>query len=232
MKRALTIVGGALLLAPSLAAAQALSCAVPRDVPAATGEGAGARRLIPVTGYTLALSWSPGFCRQSGRRSRFQCGGDNRFGFVLHGLWPDGARGRWPQYCAAPPTIPAAVVRQTLCAMPSPQLQWQQYAKHGTCSGLAPAAYFEQARRSYGSIRYPDMAALSRDPALTAGQFAAAFVRANPGMTAAAIRIEAGRDGWLDEVRLCLDTAFRPRACAVGARGVASSKRLRIWRGG
>ncbi|ODP39325.1 ribonuclease T2 family protein [Sphingomonas turrisvirgatae] len=225
MKLALAL---AALLVPATAGAQALSCALPRDVPAATGQDGGERRIVPVTGYTLALSWSPGFCRQSNGRSRFQCGGGNRFGFVLHGLWPDGRDGRWPQYCAAPQTIPAPVVRQTLCAMPSPRLQWQQYAKHGTCSGMAPAAYFARARQLYGAVRWPDMAALSRQPGLTAARFASAFARANPGLPPASVRVIAGRDGWLDEVRLCLDTRFQPRSCAGGKPG---SQRLRIWRG-
>ncbi|MCP3728972.1 ribonuclease T2 [Sphingomonas sp. MG17] len=228
MKRAAAL-AAALTIAPP-ASAQALRCAVPRDVPDATGTEQGVRRIVPVSGYTLALSWSPGFCRQSGRRSRFQCGGGNRFGFVLHGLWPDGRGRQWPQYCAPAPRIPRAVVRQTLCAMPSPQLQWHQYARHGSCSGLDPAAYFARARSLYAQLRYPDMEALSRDPGLTAGRFAVAFARANPGVNAASIRIEAGRDGWLDEVRLCLDTAFRPRACPSHLRGIAASARLKIWR--
>ena len=231
MRLALGVVAMAATWLPAAAWAQALSCAVPQRVQPGTGQGGGERRVMPVTSYTLALSWSPGFCRQSGRHAGFQCGANNRFGFVLHGLWPDGRNGQWPQYCARAQTIPAEVVRQTLCVMPSAQLQWQQYAKHGTCSGMAPAAYFSRARSLYQSIRYPNMTALSRHPNLTAAGLAAAFARANAGMSPASIRIMAGRDGWLDEVRLCFDTSFRQRACPSGARGVGGSTRIRIWRG-
>lgn len=218
-------------LLPVSAVAQPLSCTIPRDVPDATGEGTGIRRVARVTGHTLALSWNPGFCRQSGNRARFQCQSANRFGFVVHGLWPDGAGGRWPQYCGPPRTIPGTIVRQTLCVMPSPRLQWQQYAKHGSCSGMQPAAYFARIHALHAQLRYPDMTALSRRSDLTVARFTAAFARANPGLSPSAIRVAAGRDGWLDEVRICLDTAYRPRACAPTQRGRPGATPLKIWRG-
>lgn len=224
---------GLALLTPGLAMAQAERCAVPAQLPQEVRENAqrGPRRIVPVGGYTLALTWNPGFCRQSVNRARFQCDPANRFGFVLHGLWPDGRGAAWPQYCAASPRLAEAEVRRNLCTMPSAALQRHQYAKHGSCSGLTPAAYFARARSLYAAVRYPDMDALSRRPGLTAGQFAAAFARANPGMTSAMLRVRAGRDRWLDEVWLCLDTRFRPRACPAHQRGVAAHTPLRVWRG-
>lgn len=229
--RYLTLV--AALLTPATALAQADRCVVPERLPEAGRETGrpGPRRVVPVGGYTLALTWNPGFCRQSANRGRFQCDPANRFGFVLHGLWPDGRGASWPQYCAAAPRIPEPVIRRTLCTMPSPALQRHQYAKHGSCSGLPPAAYFERARSAYAAVRYPDMNALSRRRALSAGQFAAAFARANPGMTPAMLRVRAGRDRWLDEVWLCLDTNLRPRACPAHQRGLPAHAPLRIWRG-
>jgi len=232
------MIRGAALLAfalsvPEVAVAQADRCVVPEQLPEASEQVGrpGPRRVVPLGGYTLALTWNPGFCRQSANRDRFQCDPGNRFGFVLHGLWPDGQGASWPQYCAAAPRIPEAVVRRNLCAMPSPALQRYQYAKHGSCSGLPPAAYFDRARDAWGAIRYPDMDALSRRPGLTAGQLAAAVARANPGMTPAMLRVQASRDRWLDEVWVCLDTRFRPRACPVHQRGLPTHAPLRIWRG-
>lgn len=232
--RALALTLGLLgLAAPGVASAQALRCAIPDRVTEAGGPVSrdGPRRVVPVGGYTLALSWNPGFCRQAANRDRFQCGRDQKFGFVLHGLWPDGRGPTWPQYCAAAPRLSDAEIRRNLCVMPSAALQRYQYAKHGTCSGMAPAAYFARARGLYAGMRYPDMAALSRRPALTAGQFAAAFARDNPGITPAMLRVRAGRDRWLDEVWVCLDTRFRPRACPAHQRGVPAQTPLKIWRG-
>lgn len=218
---------------PVAASGQAYRCAMPDRLPEASEQvgRAGPRRIVPLGGYTLAMTWNPGFCRQTANRDRFQCGRDSRFGFVLHGLWPDGRGGSWPQYCAAPARIPEAAVRRNLCTMPSPALQRHQYAKHGTCSGLSPAAYLDLSTRLYARVRYPDMNVLSRRPGLTAGQFATAFARANPGVTPAMVRVIAGGDRWLDEVRLCLDTRHRPTACPRHQRGVPDHMPLRIWRG-
>lgn len=233
VRRAASLALLPMLLSAGAALAQADRCVIPDRLPQA-GSGAGRdgpRRVLPVGGYTLALTWNPGFCRQSANRGQFQCDSANRFGFVLHGLWPDGRGATWPQYCAPPPRLAEAEIRRNLCVMPSAALQRHQYAKHGSCSGLPPAAYFARARSLYGAVRYPDMDALSRRPGLTAGQFATAFARANPGMTPAMLRVRAGSDRWLDEVWLCLDTRFRPRACPAHQRGLVAQSPLRIWRG-
>lgn len=113
------------LLNPAAAGAQAISCQIPDRLPAARPDS-GERDVMPIAGYTLALTWSPEYCRTRKRSAEdhLQCGGPReRFGFVLHGLWPDGRGGRWPQYCRAADIVPEAVTRETLCAMPSVQLQ-------------------------------------------------------------------------------------------------------------
>ena len=66
------------LLTPVAAAAQAYQCRVPRgpvDVPAVVRGGP--MRQMPVTGYTLALTWSPEYCRnrQANAVERRQCAG-------------------------------------------------------------------------------------------------------------------------------------------------------------
>lgn len=221
---------------PAAASAQALRCEIPADVPVPRPDGPTLRepkRVLPIGGYTLALTWAPQYCHDNGKEvgSAFQCGDGNRFGFTLHGLWPDGVGKQWPQYCAPAPILPRAVIAQNLCATPSAQLLQHEYAKHGTCMGVPPAQYFARATRLYGRVKIPDMDALSRRPALTAGQFATAFARANRGLTATMMRITANRRGWLDEVWLCLDTRFAATACPAHQGGLKPSARLKIWRG-
>ena len=46
--------------------------------------------------YVLSLSWSPTFCLT--HPDNEQCSGKG-YGFVLHGLWPQYARGGWPASC-------------------------------------------------------------------------------------------------------------------------------------
>ncbi|MES2755396.1 MAG: ribonuclease T2 [Pseudomonadota bacterium] len=220
---------------PAAAQAQALQCSVPATLPDPRPDLPSAdqpSRKLPIGGYTLALTWGPQYCRTNARdaAARFQCASGNRFGFTLHGLWPDGEGRTWPQYCAAAPLIDRATVRRNLCATPSVQLLQHEWAKHGTCMGRDPARYFAAARRLYDPLRYPDMDALSRRP-LTAGGLANALARANPGLRSDMMRITTGRDGWLDEVWLCFDTRLRYARCPAHQGGVAPTARVQVWRG-
>jgi ribonuclease T2 len=227
--RLLLILLAALL--PAAAHAQALSCHVPDRLPRAAVE-TGQRRVLPIGGYTLALSWSPEYCRfrQDSGRDAFQCGAPSgKFGFVLHGLWPDGRGDLWPQYCRKTEPVPEPVVRATLCVMPSVDLQQHEWAKHGTCAFRDPAAYFWAARRLFSAVRYPDMDALSRNRALKVAEFASAFAARNPGVGASMIRVDLDGKGWLEEVKLCLDTRFRPANCPEG-RADLDNRPVRIWR--
>lgn len=232
----LTGIGAAALLTAGPALAQAQICAPPEriqrprpDLPSAAEPS----RVLPIGGYTLALTWSPGFCRANGNKpdNRFQCGDSNRFGFTLHGLWPDGVGRSWPQYCKKTGIVPDAVIRRTMCATPSAQLIQHEWAKHGTCMPGNSAEYFGKARGLYDALRYPDMDALSRRP-LTVAQFKAQMAAANPGIPANAMRITLTRQSWLDEVWLCLDTRLRYARCRLNSGGAADTALVRIWRGG
>lgn len=222
---------------PGAAAAQALSCALPRDVPQPHADVASSSqpvRRLPIGSYTLAISWSPQYCRTHARdaSARFQCGGGNRFGFVLHGLWPDGRGKEWPQYCQTTAILPRQVIRANLCATPSAQLLQHEWAKHGTCmAGYTPERYFAQSTAMFRRLRFPDMDALSRRP-LTAGALSQAIARANPGVGADMMRVTVTRQGWLDEVWLCTDTRFQYRRCPAHQGGAASATKVKIWRGG
>ena len=222
------------LTAPAAALAQN-QCPIPSGTINVRPDVASAeqpRRLLPIGGYTLAVSWSPNYCRtHSGDAARFQCASRNRFGFVLHGLWPDGIGKEWPQYCKATPLVARTTIRRTMCATPSAQLIQHEWAKHGTCmTGYTPARYFATSTTMFARLKFPDMDALSRRP-LNAGQFAQAFARANPGLRADMLRVTADRQGWLDEVWLCQDKAFRYQRCPAHQGGLADNAVLKVWRG-
>lgn len=227
--------GALALLIATPSQAQMAACALPErlPVPRVSEPREAQRRVIPIGSYTLALSWSPQHCASAGRRDRFQCGGQGRFGFILHGLWPNGIGAQWPQYCRPAQALPPRVLRANLCATPSADLLQHEWAKHGTCMSSSPEAYYDRARGLYAAVRFPDMQALARTEALTRSSFTRAFLAANrrtaPGLKADAIRVRLSRDGWLEEVRLCLDKAFRYTSCPrnAGSAG-APGQRMRI----
>ncbi|MDQ2877640.1 MAG: ribonuclease T [Pseudomonadota bacterium] len=234
MKRLFTAV--ALIALPGAAGAQALNCTIPRNIDRPHPElptAAESPRNLPIGGYTLALTWAPEFCHGHAHDAseRMRCGRGNRFGFTLHGLWPDGVGKVWPQYCAATPLLPQRLIAQHLCATPSAQLLQHEWAKHGTCTGMSAGAYFDRSTGLYATLRYPDMNALSRRRAANAGDVAAAIAGVNPGLPERAIRVTVNKNGWLDELWLCLDRRFAYTACKAGTGGVSATTRVKIWRG-
>ena len=179
--------------------------------------------------YLMSLSWSPSYC-QAHPQDTDQCA-HKGFGFVLHGLWPDGRGDLWPQYCRKGVAVPEPVLRETLCVMPSVELQQHEWAKHGVCAFRTPDAYFRASRALYAAVRYPDMDALSRNRDLRVASFAAAFAARNPGLRPGMMRVSIDTKGWLEEVLVCLDTRFRPTACRQD-RADQDRRPLRIWRAG
>lgn len=232
MLAALALVAGSL---PQTAAlAEGPACRIPPQLPSARFEPAppGARRTLPVAGYLLALSWSPEYCAGRGDRprDRLQCSGSaGRFGFILHGLWPEGEGRAWPQYCAAAQPLPPVLLRRHFCATPSVDLLQHQWAKHGVCMTRDPARYLAAGERLFRLVRYPDMAGFA-DRRSTVAQFTRAIARANPGIPESAIRVQRSPRGWLQEVRICLNRGFRPRACPAHVTGAGTGETLRVRR--
>ena len=225
----------ALTALPGPALAQAEACRPAASVPAYdVARPDGPSRRTPVAGYLLSLSWSPEYCRTRASRAgdRLQCGGaGGRFGFILHGLWPEAAGPDYPRYCQPAGRVPEAVMRRHLCMTPSASLIQHEWQKHGSCGWSDPARYLAAADRLWRALRFPDMDGLSRR-GVTAGAVARAFADINPGLPVDAVRITANRRQWLEEVTICLGRDFRPRACPAHVRGVQARVPVSIWRGG
>ena len=221
------------LAVASPAFAQAYQCRLPHRIDSVrpvTPDGP-ARRTA-VAGYTLAASWSPEYCQRPKDRAAMQCSGANgRFGFILHGLWPEAAKGAPPQWCAARPRPSPELIRRNLCMTPVPWLLEHEWAKHGTCMAKKPETYFRVSGILWRSLRWPDADRLSRRDDLTAGDFRRAFVAANPDWQAGQVGLVTSRTGWLREIRLCYGRDFMPRDCPRGRLGPRDGAPLKIWRG-
>jgi ribonuclease T2 len=166
--------------------------------------------------YVLSLSWSPSFCAataERGHRQNEQCG-TRPFSFVVHGLWPQYERG-FPEFCQRPaPRLNRNIVASMLDLMPARGLIYNEWDKHGTCSGLSSRAYFEAVRKARARVKIPDAyISLRRPLTVTPEEVEAAFVKANPGMTRAGIAVNCDRKR-LREVRICLSKTFGFRDCA------------------
>ncbi|WP_235911095.1 ribonuclease T2 family protein [Croceibacterium soli] len=224
----------ALLLAPLPAYAQAYQCRVPEAAPPVPPVTRGEpERRAPLAGYTLALSWSPEFCRFRANAPEHvrQCSGRNgRFGFIVHGLWPEGEGGRRIQWCNARQPAPNDL-RPNLCLTPSAPLLVHEWAKHGSCMAQRPATYFRIERILWNSLRWPDFDRLSRRQGLTAGAIRAAFAEANPYWEPEHVGLVLNPRGWLQEMRLCYGKDFMPADCDRRRYGPADEAPVKIWRG-
>lgn len=230
--------GAALMLLgalPGTAFAQAYQCRAPRGpvtVPTVTPDGPVRQR--PIAGYTLALSWSPEYCRGRERRAADsrQCSGRaGRFGFVVHGLWPEGRGAQWPQWCPATRRLTPRELARNLCMAPSAALLAQEWTKHGACMSRRPESYFRISRILWNSLRWPDFDRISRSDALTVGDIRRAFGDANPSWEPEQIGVGLNERGWLTELRLCYGKDFMPARCDARRRGVRDSAVVKVWRG-
>jgi ribonuclease T2 len=212
VKKEASTMGGRWIRAAALAAALAAGAAGLAAGPAQAQDRAG-----DFDHFVLALSWSPAWCATEGAGragEAAQCDPRAARGFVVHGLWPQHEEG-WPEHC---PTDARGPSRRETAAMadimPSGELAWAQWRKHGRCTGLSGAAYLDLTREAARRVTIPPGLARPGEPARVDPRLVeAAFRAANPGFPPDGITVTC-RDGLLREVRLCMDRALRPRACA------------------
>lgn len=181
--------------------------------------------------YVLSLSWSPTYCLTDGarRNDQRQCGTQRPFAFVVHGLWPQFERG-YPEFCAGQNAarVPDGTVSRMLDIMPGPGLIQHQWRKHGTCSGLAPQAYFDLTRRAFERVVVPERYRSAQGLGQVAvDQVEADFVAANPSLSRDMIAVTC-QDGMLDEVRVCFSRTLQPRRCAEVDRRACRSSTVRV----
>ena len=98
--------------------------------------------------------------------------------------------------------------------MPAPRLIFNEWDRHGACSGHSPRAYFETVRKARAAVKIPPEFTDLKEPlSVTPHAVEEAFINANPGLSASAMAVgcDAKR---LTEVRLCLSKDLQFRDCA------------------
>ncbi|MGB6537592.1 MAG: ribonuclease T2 [Xanthobacteraceae bacterium] len=167
--------------------------------------------------YVLSLSWSPSFCaaaaeRGARRAPRLQCGA-RPYAFVVHGLWPQYERG-FPEDCQVPaPRLNHSLVSRMLDLMPAPRLIYNEWDKHGTCSGLSQVDYFETVRKARAAVKIPaDYIDLKAPLSVAPSAVEQAFIKANSGLAEGDLAVECDKKR-LTEIRLCLSKDLKFRTC-------------------
>ena len=171
--------------------------------------------------YLLSLSWSPAYCLSSPDAA--ECNGPRRYGFIVHGLWPQNEQG-WPEHCDVHRAVPDEVVQGIADVMPARGLVYHEWSAHGTCSGLSPAAYFELLRRAFAGVTIPpDLLRPAQSIEQSPVAIAAAFLHANPRLPGQSLVVTcSGQDApRLREIHICMARDLTPRACSADAARAA-----------
>ena len=127
--------------------------------------------------------------------------------------------------------LPAAVAprrpragRPMLDLMPSPRLVYHEWDRHGTCSGLNSAGYFEAIRTARGKITVPTTYhELNAVRTVSPGDATNAFVAANPGLTKNSLAVTCD-DKRLTGVRVCMTKDFRSANVRKSCGGPVNAK--------
>jgi len=168
--------------------------------------------------YVLALSWSPSYCEAAAERARTgripeQCG-ERPYSFVVHGLWPQYEKG-FPEFCEQPaPRLDREIISSMLDLMPSPQLIFNEWRRHGTCAGFAARRYFEELRKARAAVKIPQEYLEANKPReVTPAEVEDAFLKVNPGMSAGSISVTCDSKR-VSEVRVCMNRDLQFRDCS------------------
>jgi ribonuclease T2 len=176
--------------------------------------------------YLLSLSWSPEYCAgPAGENDQRQCHQGRRYGFVVHGLWPEYEKG-YPQFCAGSSRVSARLVEKMLPIMPSEKLIRHEWQKHGTCTGLTAEQYFDKTAAAFARVTIP---ARYKNPAtaitVAPRSLKQDLVAANPQVTEESVAVLC-RGRFLSEVRVCLDKDLQPRSCSADVRDACRPEKI------
>ena len=157
--------------------------------------------------YLLNLSWSPEFCYSHPNAA--ECA--QHRAFTLHGLWPQKNAGPYLENCsnASGPQDPSAYSD----IYPDTGLLRHEWKTHGTCSGLAPDAFFVLARQAVQSVAIPtELSSLDHQISLPPDQILDLFSKSNPKIPRESLALSCGNN-YLTAIEVCMSKTLEPTAC-------------------
>jgi len=184
---------------------------------------------MPFDYYMAALSWSPTYCLTEGKeRNSAQCNGNQNYGFILHGLWPQYKNG-WPDHCSTNYSPPSKYeIDSMLDITPSRGLIRHQWKKHGSCTGLSPKQYFDAAHNALSRINIPtEYWKVTQTHKQSPYEIEKAFLRQNDGFNPDGITVICAQ-GRLREIRVCFDHQLNPMDCMGAARQDCRTSQIKV----
>ncbi len=128
-------------------------------------------------------------------------------------MWPQNNDGTYPENCSnAPgPSDPT----QYKDIYPDQGLLAHEWQTHGTCSGMAPDAFFTAARAAYRSVTIPStLTGLTTQTSLPPDQILGLFTaNQSSEFHAPGTALSCGHN-YLTAVEVCLDKSLHPIACS------------------
>jgi ribonuclease T2 len=137
----------------------------------------------------------------------------------VHGLWPQYERG-FPSECGFAERSPSYMALQKAEGVfPDLGLARYEWRKHGTCSGLSPADYFDAVKSARVKINVPENFQSPRaEQKFSPIEIIRSFVDNNKGLRADMMAVGCKR-GVLEEVRICFEKDLRSfKSCPEVAR--------------
>ncbi|MDM3868258.1 ribonuclease T2 family protein [Proteus faecis] len=181
-------------LKPQAKLVEGVSCIVP-DAPTApydyiaSNDRYGQNSTASTDYFKLAINYSPAFCdyksnnikrlnndNEKDRAKReydkfeIQCFSDNKFGWIVHGLWAETCDGKsweecrdWkdirkhPRLCKGDlPPLEYSTIKPYLCDSPGIDLLQGEWEKHGVCAFDTPDAFFGKQKELYEALVLPE----------------------------------------------------------------------------
>ena len=179
--------------------------------------------------YLLSYSWSPGYCqkastfsKRAGGKNYLQCASGRAFGYILHGLWPQGhtdGSAVNPRACLGNQgKIARTQLQPFLCMTPSVWLLQHQYEYHGTCMPDAnlrtPTGYFTKAQAMHQQLKLP-----LQQLSFTASNLNWWYSN-NPQLASGSIKYWQKGKEW----QICYDRQFKSVSCPATGSGEAVDK--------
>jgi ribonuclease T2 len=161
----------------------------------------------PFDFYLLNLSWSPEFCHSHPNAT--ECA--QHPAIVLHGLWPQNSSGPYPERCSNTPGPQDPSAYSDL--YPDAGLLRHEWQTHGTCSGLAPDAFFSLARQALHSVAIPaELTSLDHQISMPPVEILDLVSKSNPSFPRDSLALSCGNN-YLTAIEVCMSKTLQPISC-------------------